>query len=335
MNRRAVRRPVLTLAVAVALLAAVADLLSGQAFGLSGVLHALVHPESIERTILLELRVPRVVTALVAGFALGLSGFVLQSVLANPLATPELVGVNQGAVVGVLIAVGSGVVTAGGATGSLAAALVGGLLAGSVSFVAASVLPRAGLIIVGVVTAAVLGGVSVLALSLRASAFGEALRWLVGSVSGQTWSVIAVAGAWTAAWSLALVLASPIITALATGDDFAGGIGLRVRPARLAVLVGVVCVVAGAAALAGAITFVGLMAGHLARGLTASVGVRAILTAACVGAALLCGCDALAQLATAILTSNESRAGVPAGAVAAIVGAAALIAVVRRQEATW
>lgn len=336
---RIVAPPRVGVVVAMALAAMVAvgllDMLAGQAFGLEGFRYALDHPGSTERTILIHARAPRVTTALIAGFGLGMSGFVLQSVFANPLASPELVGVTQAAVVGVLIAVASGVIAAGEAYGSLIAALVGGLLGGAITFVASSFVPRGGIILVGVVVGALLSGVSVLTLALRSSAFGEVLRWLVGSVAGQTWPVIAVAGIWIAWWALVLLVCAPIITLLSTGDDHAGSNGLRVSRARPAVLIPVVCVVAGSAALAGAIAFVGLVAGHLARGAAGSSGPAAIMTAGLTGAALLCACDALAQVATSTLTSIDSRAGVPAGAVAAIVGAAALVGLIRRQGVPW
>ncbi len=326
---------VVATALTVMVLVGLLDMLAGQAFGLEGFRHALGHPDSTERSILVHARAPRVTTALIAGFGLGMSGFVLQSVFANPLASPELVGVTQAAVVGVLMAVATGTIAAGEAYGSLAAALVGGLLGGAITFIASSFVPRGGIILVGVVVAALLSGVSVLTLAMRSSAFGEVLRWLVGSVAGQTWPVITVAGIWIASWAVVLLVCSPVITLLSTGDDHAGSSGLRVSRARPAVLIPVVCVVAGAAALAGAIAFVGLVAGHLARAAAGSSGPAAITTAGLTGASLLCACDALAQVATSALTSMDSRAGVPAGAVAAIVGAVALVSLIRRQETHW
>jgi len=109
--------------------------------------------------------------------------------------------------------------------------------------------------------------------------------------------------------------------------------GLRPRRVRAALLISAAAVASGAAALAGAITFVGLVVPHLVRR-TGFRGAALIPAAAVTGAALLTGCDALAQLLTRALTGAgvSERVGLPAGAVAAVVGAATLIVMLRRQS---
>ncbi|HEX2312281.1 MAG TPA: iron ABC transporter permease [Thermomonospora sp.] len=291
-------------------------------------------PVGMEERIVWEYGLPRLVTALLTGAALGVAGHLLQSALRNPLAAPELTAVNPGAVLGVLAGTVLGVVSAGSATGSLAAALVGGALGGGLSWVLALGGGPGRVVVAGLLGSAVLGGLTTLLLAYQPGRFGNLLRWLVGSVEGRVWDHLAVVGWWIPLWIVVAWLGSAALTVLEGGDDHAAALGLPPRAARSAALGTAVALTAGAACLAGAISFVGLVVPHAARRL-AGGGFRArVPAAALAGAVALAGADALAQVLTRLVSAGSlgHRLGLPTGVVTALIGAAVLAAVVRKER---
>ncbi|GAB95621.1 iron complex transport system permease protein [Kineosphaera limosa] len=253
----------------------------------------------LAQTVVLQWRLPRVVTAIVFGAALGASGAVFQSLTNNPLGSPDIVGLNTGAYTGALVVIvllgGSFALVAGGA-------LVGGLVTTLAVYLLAG---RGGgaaglrLIIVGIGVGATLTAVNhwiILRADLETAM--SAAVWGAGSLNGVRWE--------QAVPAIAVLLPVLALTALAAGhmrmlelgDDAALALGVRVERTRLALLVLSVTLTAGATAVAGPIAFVSLAAPQLAIRLTRSAGM-AILPAACMGAALLVAADLAAQRAFA------------------------------------
>ncbi|GAA2814643.1 FecCD family ABC transporter permease [Crossiella cryophila] len=326
---RALALPVLAVLLA---LAALAQLSVGSAVGPLTTLGALFGSGSeLELTIVGELRLPRMLVALGTGACLGLGGVVLQAVLRNPLASPEVTGVGSGAVLGAVTATVFGL--AGTAGGLTAAAVLGGVLGGAALWLIAS---RAGtdplrLVVLGVLVSAVLAGLSLVLLTARPQLAGAAARWLVGSLNGRTWEHWHALWPWLLAVVLLLAMVAPALDLLAVDDDHARGVGLAVTPWRSLALLGAVLATAAAVAAVGAVAFVGLLAPHAAR-LLAGAEHRLLLPAAGIaGAASVCGADFLAQAVTLLVpASGSQRLGVPVGAVTALAGAVVLIVVARR-----
>lgn len=330
-----VRRAAPVLAVlALAGLAVGADLVAGRGVPIGRFPAALVDPGSLDGQIVWLLRGPRVVTAVLAGAALGVAGLVLQSTLGNPLASPDTTGVSSAAVFGVVVATAWVLVPRDSSTGMLWAALVAGLAGSAVVYL---VTARAGpdrQLLCGVLAAGAVGGAITLTLSVRTSQFGTILRWLIGSVDARVWADLIGVAPWIVGWLLVAFLASPLLPILAGGDRHAAAIGLEPRRARLELLVTAVALAAGAVALAGAVAFLGLAVPHLTRMLVDRSSRSAVPVAATIGAALLAGCDAIGQTLTMLLAGTEisQRAGIPAGAVAAVAGAVGLVFLLRRTE---
>ncbi|WP_420123404.1 FecCD family ABC transporter permease [Nakamurella sp.] len=326
-------RPALV-ALAAVLLAVTADLMAGRGVPVDRFAAAVVDPGSLDGQIVWLLRVPRALTAVLAGAALGVAGVALQSVLANPLASPDTTGVTGAAVFGVVVVTATALVPRDSTTGMLWAALLGGLLGSGLVYLLAARLGPDRQLLCGVLAAGAMGGAITLFLSVRTSQFGTVLRWLVGSVDARVWADLARAAPWILVWLLVAVLASPLLPILAGGDAHAAAVGLAPRRTRLLVLVTAVALAAGAAALAGAITFLGLVVPHLTGLLVDRSSRWMVPVAAAVGATLLVGCDAVAQTVTGLLAGAQlsQRAGVPAGAVAAVAGAVALVVLIRRTE---
>ncbi|MEW2330165.1 iron chelate uptake ABC transporter family permease subunit [Micromonospora chersina] len=251
-----------------------------------------------ERFIVTELRLPRLVTALAVGAALGLAGAVFQSLTRNPLGSPDVLGVTSGAATGALV-----VVVAGGGSAALAgAAAAGGLATGLLLYALAGRHGVGGhrLVLVGIGVTAILTGVNGWLLT-RAPLMdaARAALWLTGSLDGRGWAnALPVLGALAVLLPAVLLARAPALRLLEMGDDSAAGLGVPVRRVRVAALGAAVLLVSVAAAAAGPVSFLALTAPHLARRLTRAPGPN-LLPSAVVGASLLLAADQLAQHAVA------------------------------------
>ncbi|WP_159945212.1 MULTISPECIES: iron chelate uptake ABC transporter family permease subunit [unclassified Nocardiopsis] len=271
-----------------------------------------------------RVRMPRLVVGMLAGAALAAAGAITQTIMRNPLASPDLLGVTHGASAGVV-----GVMALGGSYGILsgplasvgvpALALVGGLAAGTVCYALAW---RGGidgfrLLLVGVGVSTVLMNLTLWMLTLgEVSDTGRAMVWIAGSLSMRTWqNALPVAVALAVLLPLALV-AARTLDALSYGDDVAAGLGVRLERARTATLVLAVLLAAFGTSAAGPILFVSLACPQIALRL-ARTPRPPVLLSALVGAALTSGADLLAR--------NLAGVQLPVGIVTGCLGALYLI----------
>jgi iron complex transport system permease protein len=312
----------LVVASGVVLLASV--LLGSTDFGPVAVWHALATTEpSLARDIVLDLRLPRALTAFAVGGLLGLSGALLQVLLRNPLADPYVLGVSGGASVAALLALMLGlplftVDLAAGAGALAACALVFALAQGPGGWTPTR------LLLTGVVVAAGAGSIVSLLLAmsddtrLRGMVF-----WLLGDLSrGDRWGwLIALLGAATI---FAVALGRPL-NVLARGETLAATVGLDVRNLRRVVFVLSSLLTGLAVSTAGSIGFVGLVMPHLVR-LAVGNDQRVVVA----GSALLGGCVLMAaDLASRTLLAPRQ---LPVGALTALVGVPIFLALMLRQR---
>lgn len=243
-----------------------------------------------------DLRLPRVLVAVLVGAALGTAGAVFQSVSRNPLGSPDLLGFSYGSAVGALTVI---VLFKGGATAVAGGALLGGLLSGVLVYLLSY---RRGihgyrLVLVGIGASAML--VAVINYLLTKAQLVEATRamvWLTGSLAGRDWSQV-----WpllgTCAVLFPLVLGQGrALRMMEMGDDAAYALGVRVERTRMLLMLAAVLLTTAAAAAAGPISFVALAAPQLARRLTRSPGSN-LLTGALMGSVLLLVSDWASQRA--------------------------------------
>ncbi|MGK5628272.1 FecCD family ABC transporter permease [Streptomyces sp. URMC 123] len=244
-----------------------------------------------------ELRLPRAVAALLVGAALALAGAVFQSLVRNPLGSPDVLGFTQGSAAGVLTGI---VLFGGGGLAVTAGAVGGGLLTGALIYLLAW---RHGahsyrLVLVGSGVAAILTGVNGYLLT-RAQIMeaARAMLWLTGSLDGRGWDdILPLAVAMAVTVPVVLLGCGRALRMLEMGDDTAAALGVRVERVRLAMLVAAVLLAAFASAAAGPVGFLALTAPQLARRLTGSPGPN-LLTSMGVGATLLITADWVAQRA--------------------------------------
>ena len=286
--------------------AAVAIGLLGLASGeypvpLGSVLGALIgHESGRVHMVVIEWRLPRTALALILGCALGVSGAIFQSIVRNPLGSPDVIGFGTGAYTGALVAIaffgGGRLQMAGGAfLGGLATAGIVSLLAFSRGGIQG---PR--LIIIGIGVSAMLTSVNTwMLLRAKLEVAMTAAVWGAGSLNGATLDTLQPAGlAVVGLLICALILARPM-RQLEMGDDIARASGVNAPATRLMLTMIAVCLTATATAVAGPIGFVALTAPQLARRLTGAVG-SAIMPAAAMGAMLLVTADDIAQHAFAV-----------------------------------
>ncbi|WP_017568751.1 FecCD family ABC transporter permease [Nocardiopsis halotolerans] len=243
-----------------------------------------------------RLRLPRAVLAVVTGLCFGLAGVTFQTMLRNPLASPDIIGISAGASAAAVFAI---VVLSLGETGVSVFAVVAGLLVALVVYVLSFRDGVAGtrLILIGIGIAAMLTSVTDYVLDQAAQwDLQEAMRWLTGSLNGATWdNVVPVV--------IALVLLSPVLlhqsgnlATLQLGDDTASALGVRVDRTRLVVIVGAVGLIAFATAAAGPIAFVAFLSGPIAARVVGPNG-SLLIPSALVGALLVLVADLCAQYA--------------------------------------
>ncbi len=283
-----------------------------------------------QQFIVLELRLPRSLTAVLVGAALGVSGALTQTVARNPLASPDVLGVTAGAsAAAVLLIVSGGTAAAiGDAVGLPLAALVGGLLAAALVYGLAWRRGIEGyrLVLVGVGVSAV--GTACTNWLLTRAEITDAARatvWLTGSLNARGWEhVVPVGIALAVLVPVALVLGFGL-GALQLGDDTARGLGLRVDRERAALILVAVALAAIATACAGPIAFVALVVPQICLRL-AGTARPPLLASAVYGALLMLVSDLIARTVLGV--------ELPVGIVTAILGAPYLLFLLTRGART-
>jgi len=279
-------------------------------------------------TILLAVRLPRVLLAALVGGGLAVVGAVLQAVFRNPLADAGLLGVGAGAGLGAVLAVHVGLASAVFFALPLAA-FAGAASAVLAVYVIAGASGRAnlhGLLLTGIaISALASAATSVFLVATEEFRVKTVLFWLAGGLEGRGWTHVQTAAALVLGGVALLVVLGRPLDVLSLGEDEAAALGLPVRTTRLGVL-GLASLVAGACtAVAGSVPFVGLMAPHALRPVVGPLG-RHLLPAAFLGGALLV---VLADLGARTLSA---RFELPLGALTAFVGAPYFLLALRANE---
>jgi iron complex transport system permease protein len=293
------------------------------------VLEVLVHPDDAVRDslIITEVRIPRTLVGLLAGFALGLAGAIIQAVTRNPLADPGILGVNAGA--GLFVVIGISVFGVTTLTGYVWFGFAGAALAAVVVYVVGS-LGRGGatpvkLAIAGTALTAALLSFTTAVLVTDMQTYDQFRFWQVGSLAGRGLD-IAQQGAPFLLVGVVIALASArLLNALALGDDVATALGQNVAVARLVAAAAVVILCGTATAMAGPLVFVGLVVPHVARLITGPDHRWLLPYAMLLAPLLLLLADVLGRV---IARPGEVQVGV----LTAIIGAPVFVALARRRR---
>ncbi|MFJ2516042.1 FecCD family ABC transporter permease [Streptomyces griseoviridis] len=269
------------------------------------------------------LRLPRAVLALTAGFSFGIAGVTFQTMLRNPLASPDVIGISSGASAAAALAIvtlslGESEVT----VLAIAAALGVALLVYTLAFRDGVAGTR--LILIGIGISALLDSVTSYVLSQAGEwDLQEAMRWLTGSLNGTSWRETVPAVCAVVVLSPVLLARARDLTALQLGDDTASALGVRVERTRITVIVAAVGLIAFATAAAGPIAFVAFLSGPIAARLVGT-GVSLLVPAGLVGALLVLVADFTGQYAF------DTR--YPVGVVTGVLGAPYLVHLIVRSN---
>jgi len=287
------------------------DLLGALLSPLTGVAHPGID------FIVLNVRLPRAVLAVLSGAAFGLSGSIFQTLLRNPLASPDIIGISQGASAAAVFCI---IVLGWSGTPLALGALAGALLTALTVYALAwrdGVSPYR-VVLIGIAIAAILSAcIAYLFTRARLTQVQEALTWLVGSLNAAGTTQIGPLALALVVLVPAALLLSRALFVLQLGDDTARALGARVELTRLGLMLTGVALAAFATAAVGPVAFVAFVAGPIARQLLGA-GRPVLLPAMLVGAITMLGADLLAQHA---LPATQ----LPVGVVTGLFGALFLI----------
>lgn len=314
-RRRVRRRAVIISGLAAAtVLAYVTTLMVGNTFYSLGEVARVVFGEDVAGASFAvgDLRLPRATMAVLAGASFGLAGVTFQTMLRNPLAAPDIIGISAGAATAAVF----GIVVLGLSESAVALlALVAALATAGAIYLLSHRNGFAGtrLILIGIGVAAMLDSLTVYVLS-KASEWDmqAAMQWLTGSLNGATWATVAPLAAACALLIPVLLLQSRDLGTLRLGDDTAAALGVRVRPTRVVLVLIAVTLLAFATAASGPIAFVAFMAGPIAARIVGPGG-SLLVPSALIGALLVLLADLIGQFAF----DNRYPVGVITGALGA------------------
>jgi iron complex transport system permease protein len=271
--------------------------------------------EGINSEILLNFRLPKAITAVLAGASLSVAGLMMQTLFRNPLADPYILGVSSGASLGVALVMMAAAflpvafVSSGWAL--IAAAIIGAsivlVLVVGVSF---KVNNAVSLLIVGIMFGTIASSfVSVLQNFSNPDAIKLFVMWTFGSLSAVTWNYMTVLlPVVLVGLGLAFYLQKKL-DGLLLGENYARGLGISITKTRFLIVLATGLLAGGITAFTGPIAFVGVAIPHIARGVFRT-SLHRILLPACVllGASLLLVCDIISQIPTYTLPINTISA---------------------------
>lgn len=315
------------------LLAMVAVSLSVGAAQINGLVSALFNPgaNTSAAEILWQIRIPRIVTALIVGAALGVAGAIAQGATNNPLAEPAILGTSAGAALAVVIGVLTNVVVIGSISAMVIAA-IGALLATLLTLRFAtlerSVSPL-NLVIIGLAFSATISAiVGILTTAISRSDARSISFWSFGSLALTNSSdllpllIFTIVGIAIALWI------APGLDLLSLGDATAKHLGINPHKVRRIALIALAILIGAAVSTVGTISFLGLAAPHIARLVSGPKHWPLIVQSALLGATILLIADTLART---IAAPNELNVGL----FTALIGAPILAILVRNRQSSW
>lgn len=272
-----------------------------------------VSPDALLRhellgVIILDLRLPRIILAIMIGGALGLSGAVMQGYLRNPLADPGLFGVSSSAALGAVLTLAFGLssITVLLPLGALAGAGIGMVLLVLLAGHTASVIQFT---LAGVVLSSLTGALTALVISLAPSPFAvaEIINWMNGALTDRGWDDVWLVLPFIITGVGVLMFTANALDALTLGESVARSLGVDMRRLQMLVVIGIGCCVGASVASAGIIGFVGLMVPHMVRPFVNNRPAAVMLPSALAGGLLLLVADMLVRIAP---LASELRLGI-------------------------
>jgi len=288
------------------------------------------HNASLHQTVVWDIRLPRVVLALLVGASLGLAGAAMQSFLRNPLAEPGILGVSSGAALGAVVVLYFGMAASAwywlpcaAVFGAFFALLLVYLLAGTNGSVLS-------LILAGVAINAIAGAMIAVALNFAPSYFAlqEIVFWLMGSLANRNIHHVYIAAPFVVVGWILLLSRYRFLNALSLGEETAASLGFHSQYERNILLIGLALCVGASVAVSGSIGFVGLVVPHLLRPWVGYKPSRLLLASALGGALLVLLADICVRQ---LNVSRELKLGV----VTALIGGPFFLVLILKTRSRW
>lgn len=284
--------------------------------------------EALSLDILINIRLPRLITALLIGASLGASGAVLQAILRNPLADPYILGISSGsalfAAIGLALGLGAAWYLSIPALAFLGA-IITSLIVGSMGSRGSVVYPGR-LLLAGIGLGFLFTAALLLILSLSSNeGLRKAMLWIFGDLSMAEPALLPLA---TLLVGVALAISLRkvrALNALMLGDDAAHSLGFNPSRQRIILFASAALMTSAAVSLGGVIGFVGLLVPHIVRFLTGSDSRVVLPLSALLGATLLCVADAIGKT---VISPTE----IPSGIITALLGAPFFLYLLKRKE---
>lgn len=282
-----------------------------------------------EHTVLVDLRLPRVLVAALVGAALASSGTALQSLFKNPLADPGVIGVSAGASLGAALAIASGLAARSAGALPFAAASFAAMTALVLVALASSAAERTvSLLVLGVALSSLLSSITALVVALTLADYlvaQQIVYWLMGGLDARTWDHVWGGLPPVLAAVAFLAYRAPELDALQLGEVEASVLGVDVRRARIELVLAAALLVGASVAIAGSIAFVGLLVPHAVRLLVGARHRALVPLSAFAGAVFVVFADLVART---VMAPSE----LPVGVITAILGAPALFFIARARS---
>jgi ferric citrate transport system permease protein len=280
---------------------------------------------NMAQAVVLDLRLPRTLVALMVGGSLATAGLMMQSLTRNPLASPSLFGINSGAALGVAI-VSTLFLNQSDVTQSIAA-----VLGGSISWLLVMVLGGAWrgatnnrqIILAGIAIAALCGALTKATIILVEEQAASVMTWLAGSFANANWAIFYRDIGPLLVGAIVTILLSTKLNVLLLGDERAQSLGININRLRILISLLVLIMVGVCVSSVGAIAFIGLLVPHMAKALFGYDHRWLVISTFLLGAILTICADVLSRV---IMFPTET----PAGALLALIGAPFFLYLVRK-----
>ena len=285
---------------------------------------------SLARSVIVPIRLPRVLCVALVGASLSLAGAAMQGLLKNPLADGSTIGVSSGASLGAVLSIAFGITFpklpfAGTMIMAILFALLSLLIILGLAYRLDCSLSTNTIILIGVIFSMFASSVMSIVITFAGDHLKSITFWTMGSLQGSSYRNAAVLAATLAATGTVLLLNARELNAFAIGEDNARQIGVNVRRVRLTVLIMVSCLIGVSVSVGGTIGFVGLVTPHMVRLIVGPNHKRLLPASLFSGAVFLM----LADLAARTLFSPRE---LPLGVVTSMVGAAVFVAIFYRSR---
>lgn len=285
---------------------------------------------SSNEAIIWQLRIPRVLLALLVGIGLSLSGILMQALTKNSLADPYILGISSGASAGAVLIIMTSALAFMPKYRTIAGAFVGAVLAILISVKCATIRNRVTatqLVLSGVAVSALFSAITniIIYCSPESSKTKTAMFWMIGSLSGATWEQVITISVICLIGVIIMMILSSSLDVLLLGDETASNLGLDIR--RIKILIIILCTImtGSIVAVSGVIGFVGLVIPHIARLLVGSIHRKLIPATILIGGIFVIWSDIISRI---IVAPEE----LPIGVVTSCIGAPFFLVLLRKNS---